>query len=263
MPIRIRQSAGIAAMVISLASGIQPAVKSPNANLPVYGYNVVHAYPHDRGAFTQGLQFADGFLYEGTGLNGRSSIRKTRLETGEVVQSRAIGSEFFGEGISVWKNELIELTWRSQVAFVYDRATFEPRRTFTYTGEGWGLTHDGTNLIMSDGTDTLRFVDPSTFAERRRIRVTSGGEPVRFLNELEYVDGEIYANVWQTNYIVRIAPDGGNVIAWVDLTAILPPEDRPGTDVMNGIAYDAARRRLFVTGKLWPKLFEITLVQKR
>jgi glutaminyl-peptide cyclotransferase len=146
---------------------------------------------------------------------------------------------------------------------VYDRTTFEPRRTFSYTGEGWGLTHDGTSLIMSDGSDALRFLDPNTFQERRRIRVTAGGAPVRDLNELEYVDGQIYANVWQTDYVARIAPDSGTVLGWIDFTGILSEADRAGTDVMNGIAYDAARHRLFVTGKLWPKLFEVSLVQKR
>jgi len=227
----------------------------------VYTYQVVRSYPHDPGAFTQGLQFVDGVLYEGTGLNGRSSIRKVRLETGEVLQRRDVGAQYFGEGITVWKNDLIELTWQSGLAFVYDRNTFQARRTFNYLGEGWGLTHDDVNLIMSDGTDRLRLLDPVTFAERRRIQVTAAGVPVRNLNELEVVKGEIFANVWQTNMIARIAADG-RVVGWIDLSGLLAPAERTGVDVLNGIAYDRASDRLFVTGKLWPKLFEIKLVRK-
>src|SRR5260221_7285995 len=164
------------------------------AKLPQYGYTVVRAYPHDRDAFTQGLEYEGGFLYEGTGLNGRSSIRKVKLETGEVLQHRDVAGVFFGEGITVLGSELFELTWQSGIALVYDRQTFAPKRQFKYTGEGWGLTHDGGTLIMSDGTDALRFLDPATFAERRRLKVTAAGMPVRELNELEYVRGEIFAN---------------------------------------------------------------------
>src|SRR5262245_23663870 len=156
-------------------------------DLPVSGYQVVHVYPHDPNAFTQGLQYVDGFLYEGTGLNGRSSVRKVKLETGEVLQKRDVPAQHFGEGITVWKSELIELTWQSQVALVYDKGSFQQRRTFNYPGEGWGLTHDGTSLIMSDGTDYLRFLDPSTFQMKHRVRVLAAGAPVRYLNELEYV----------------------------------------------------------------------------
>jgi glutamine cyclotransferase len=257
--LRMACAAGMAAMSI----GFQPAVRRPHLGAPVYGYRIVRTYPHDRTAFTQGLQYVDGFLYEGTGLNGRSSIRKVKLETGEVVQSRPVPAEYFGEGITVWKDRLIELTWRSQVALVYDRATFEPRRQFSYAGEGWGLTHDASSLVMSDGSDALRFLDPDTFAERRRVHVTAGGESVRDLNELEYVDGEIFANIWQTSYIARIAPATGLVSAWIDLSGILPAADRDDVDVMNGIAYDDAGHRLFVTGRLWPKLFEIALVPPR
>jgi len=230
-------------------------------NIPVYTYQVVRTYPHDPAAFTQGLEFVDGALYEGTGLNGRSSIRKVKLDTGEVLQRRDISSEYFGEGITLWKTDLIELTWQSGIAFVYDGATFQERRAFKYLGEGWGLTHDATNLIMSDGTDRLRLLDPATFAERRRIQVTAGGMPVRNLNELEVVKGEIFANVWQTNMIARIATDG-RVVGWLDLNGLLAPSERAGVDVLNGIAYDEAKDRLFVTGKLWPKLFEIKLIKK-
>jgi glutaminyl-peptide cyclotransferase len=235
---------------------------SSAARLPLYGYTVVRTYPHDRDAFTQGLEYAGGFLYEGTGLNGRSSIRKVKLETGEVVQHREVADVFFGEGITLLGSDLFELTWQSGIALVYDRQTFAPRRQFKYTGEGWGLTHDDSSLIMSDGTDALRFLDPATFAERRRVKVTAAGTPVRELNELEYVRGEIFANVWQTDYIARIDPKTGNVTGWIDLRNLLTERERGSTDVLNGIAYDQAGGRLFVTGKLWPKLFEITLVKR-
>jgi glutamine cyclotransferase len=227
-----------------------------------YGYTVVRTYPHDRDAFTQGLQYVDGFLYEGTGLNGRSSIRKVKLETGEVLQHREISDAYFGEGITVFGSELFELTWQSGVAFAYDRQTFAPKRQFKYTGEGWGLTHDGSSLVMSDGTDVLRFLDPATFAERRRVKVTSAGAPVRELNELEYVQGEVFANVWQTDMVARIDPKNGKVTGWIDLRGLLTERERAATDVLNGIAYDAAHERLFITGKLWPKIFEIRIVKR-
>jgi glutaminyl-peptide cyclotransferase len=233
-----------------------------SGGLPLYGYRIVKVYPHDASAFTQGLQYLDGFFYEGTGLNGRSSIRKVAPETGKVLQQRMVPGEFFGEGITVWKNDLIELTWQSHVAFVYDRATFEPKKRFTYPGEGWGLTTDGTNLVMSDGTDELRVLDPVTFTEKRRIKVTAGGAPLRNLNELEYMKGEILANIWMTEYVARVAPDTGRVTAYIDLRGLLTAAERANTDVLNGIAYDAKQDRLFVTGKLWPKLFEIKLVKK-
>lgn len=235
----------------------------PNrTNLPVFGYQIVRVYPHDPNAFTQGLQYVDGIFYEGTGLNGKSSVRKVKLETGEVLQKRDLPAQYFGEGITVWKSDLIELTWQSETGFVYDKATLQPRRSFTYVGEGWGLTHDGVNLIMSDGTDRLRLLDPSTFAERRRIWVQDGGVPVRHLNELEFVKGEIYANIWQTDYVARIGRDG-HVVGWIDLGGLLSPSERAAVDVLNGIAYDESKDRLFVTGKLWPKLFEIKIVPKR
>jgi glutamine cyclotransferase len=230
--------------------------------IQVFGYQIQHVYPHDRDAFTQGLQFVDGALYEGTGLNGHSSIRKVALETGKVLQKRDVPAEHFGEGITVWNNDIIELTWQTHVAFVYDRATFQPKKRFSYPGEGWGLTHDGTSLIMSDGSDQLRVLDPVTFAERRRIRVTAAGAPLRNLNELEVVKNEIFANVWQTDYIARIAPDSGKVLGYIDLRGLLSPAERASTDVLNGIAYDAARDRLFITGKLWPKLFELTISKR-
>src|SRR5712671_5539198 len=232
----------------------QPATPT----LPIYGYTVVRAYPHDPAAFTQGLEYVDGVLYEGTGLNGRSSIRRVRLETGAVLKKHDIPAEHFGEGITVVKSDLFELTWQSGVAFVYNRDTFALKKTFKYSGEGWGLTHDGTNLIMSDGTEFLRILDPATFAERRRLRVTGVGQPVKNLNELEYVKGEIFANVWMTDYIARIDPSSGRVNGYIDLRGLLPARDMPRDSVLNGIAYDAEKDRLFITGKLWPRLFEIT-----
>jgi glutamine cyclotransferase len=238
------------------------AQSSPGGKLPMYGYQIQRVYPHDPYAFTQGLQFNDGALYEGTGLNGRSSIRKVALDTGTVLRKRDVAEQYFGEGITVWKSEVFELTWQSGVAFVYDKTTFEPRRTLKYTGEGWGLTHDGTHLIMSDGSSELRVLDPATFAERRRIKVTAVGAPLKNLNELEYVKGEIFANIWRTDYIARIAPDTGKVTGYIDLRGLLTAAERARTDVLNGIAYDPAHDRLFVTGKLWPKLFEIKVVKK-
>jgi glutaminyl-peptide cyclotransferase len=230
--------------------------------LPLYTYTVVHAYPHDRDAFTQGLQYLDGFLYEGTGLNGRSSIRKVKLETGEVVQRRDIAERYFGEGITVWRSQLYQLTWQSGTAFTYDLATFAPRRTFGYTGEGWGLTHDADSLIMSDGTEYLRFLDPTTFRERRRVKVVAAGAPLRNLNELEYVKGEVFANVWQTDHVARIDPATGRVTGYLDLRGLLTPREKASTDVLNGIAYDEGGDRLFITGKLWPKVFEVRIVRK-
>jgi glutaminyl-peptide cyclotransferase len=258
--------AGFAAAVIIMfatrAPGFVPSAQAAPADLPMYGYEIVQVYPHDPKAFTQGLQFVDGALYEGTGQVGESSIRKVELGTGKVLQRRAVPAPHFGEGITVWKNDLIELTWQTHIAFVYDRVTFEPKKQFKYPGEGWGLTQDATSLIMSDGSDELRVLDPVTFAERRRIKVTAGGAPLRELNELEYVKGEIFANVWQTDYVVRIAPDTGKVSAFIDLRGLLTPAERRATDVLNGIAYDAEHDRLFVTGKWWPKLFEIKVVKK-
>ena len=245
--------------MVSIAATLMLASQRPPQRLPVFGYRVVRAYPHDTKAFTQGLQYVDGFLYEGTGLNGSSSIRKVKLETGEVVQQRDLARAYFGEGITVWKTDLIQLTWQSEVAFVYDKTTFVPRSTFKYKGEGWGLTHDGTNLIMSDGTDELRVLDPATFAERRRIKVTAVGTPLRNLNELEYMRGEILANLWTTDSIARVAPDTGHVTGYIDLRGLLTPDERQSVDVLNGIAYDEKNDRLFVTGKLWPKIFEIKI----
>jgi glutamine cyclotransferase len=234
------------------------------SGIPVYGYRVVHAYPHDPGAFTEGLFFRNGFLYESTGLNGHSSVRKVRLETGEVVQGSELPADVFGEGISDWGDQIIGLTWQSHVGFVLDLATFKVVRQFSYPGEGWGLTHDEHAVVMSDGTPELRFLDPATLKETHRLRVTADGQPLQQINELEWIDGEIWANIWQTDRIARIDPKTGKVTGWVDLSGLLSVKDRLSStpDVLNGIAWDAAGKRLFVTGKLWPRLFEIRLVKK-
>jgi len=248
-----------AAAGAGVASGSQSPVRDGTA-APVTGYRILHTYPHDPDAYTQGLEFVDGYLYEGTGINGRSSIRKVQLETGKVVRQRPLPRAHFGEGITVWKSRLFELTWQSNVAFTYDRESFEPRQSFHYDGEGWGLTHDSALLIMSDGTADLRFLDPDTFKEQRRVTVKDAGRPVPELNELEYVNGQIFANVWTTDRIARIEPGTGRVLGWIDLNGLIPAAQRANGDaVLNGIAYDAQRNRLFVTGKLWPKLFEITI----
>jgi glutamine cyclotransferase len=232
--------------------------------VPVYGYTVVRSYPHDPRAFTQGLILRNGFFYEGTGLNKRSSLRKVKVETGEVVQNTPLSEEYFGEGITDWKGSLVQLTWQSQIGFVYDLQSFERTKTFSYTGEGWGLTHDDTRLIMSDGTPQLRFIDPATMKETGRITVRDARGPVQNLNELEYVKGEIFANIWQTDRIARIDPKTGDVVGWIDCKGLLPAKDviAQHTDVLNGIAYDPATKRLWVTGKFWPKVIEIKLVKR-
>jgi glutamine cyclotransferase len=232
--------------------------------VPEYTFRIIHTFPHDTSAYTQGLVYHNGFLYEGTGLNGRSSLRKVRLETGEVVQSVKLAQEYFGEGITLFRNEIVQLTWKSQVAFVYSLNDFRFLRQFDYPGEGWGLTTCGNELYMSDGTDEIRVLDGSTLKEKRRIKVHDGEIAITELNELEFVQGEIFANVWQTDRIARISPRSGKVLGWIDLTGILSAIYRRESDaVLNGIAYDAAGRRLFVTGKLWPSIFEIQLVPRR
>jgi len=240
------------------------ALFAPSVPRPVENtFEVVHVFPHDRTAFTQGLEFHGGFLYESTGLNGRSFLRKVRLETGEVVQQVDLAPEFFGEGITLLHDEIYRLTWQSQVGFVYGARDFRLLRRFSYAGEGWGLTNNGREIFMSDGTAELRVIEAGTFKEKRRLKVHDGARPIEQLNELEFVEGEIYANVWQTDRIARISPATGDVVGWIDLAGLLSPvyKVEPGA-VLNGIAYDAVQKRLFVTGKLWPNLFEIRLVRK-
>jgi glutaminyl-peptide cyclotransferase len=234
--------------------------RASRSRAPVAGYRVVHVFPHDSQAFTQGLVYLDGVFYEGTGLNGRSTIRKVKIETGQVMQMQKLDSQYFGEGIAILNDTLFQLTWQSGIAFLYDRATFTRTGTFSYTGEGWGLTHDGRRLIMSDGTGTLRFIDPASHKEISRLAVRDGGRPVLNLNELEYIKGEVFANVWQTDRIARISPKTGEVSGWIDLKGLLPASEQAPDAVLNGIAYDAAGDRIFVTGKLWPKVFEIRIV---
>jgi glutamine cyclotransferase len=224
-------------------------------------YRVVHSYLHDSNAFTQGLVIVDGQMFESTGLNGRSSLRRDNLETGQVLQEKDIPQQFFGEGLTDWGNTLVQLTWKAHTAFVYDRTTFHLVRTFNYPWEGWGLTQDGRDLILSDGSSTLHFLDPTTYKDVRDLKVTAGGKPVDQLNELEYIHGQIYANIWMSTKIARISPQTGKVVAWIELAGILPQVEMGNENaVLNGIAYDKVHDRLYVTGKLWPKLFEIKVV---
>lgn len=251
-----------AALACLLASPATAPAAAPQ--VPIYGYDVVHVYPHDTHAFTEGLFYLNGYLYESTGLRGQSSIRKERLETGKVVQKLEIPDQYFGEGIVNWDDHLVQLTWQAQVGFVYDLATFRQLGQFSYQGEGWGLTQNGRWLIMSNGTPELHYLDPQTLTVAGELLVTYEGMPLRNLNELEWVKGQIYANVWETDWLVRINPDSGAVVGLIDLRGLLPrADDVPGqTDVLNGIAYDARGDRLFVTGKNWPKLFQIRLHRK-
>jgi glutaminyl-peptide cyclotransferase len=258
-------AAALAVLGTLVARGLEPVAPPPFQGGPaLYGYRVVNTYPHDSRAYTQGLVYRDGVLFESTGLNGRSTLRRVRLETGEVLQQHQLEARHFGEGLVDWNNQLIQLTWQTNVGFVYDLATFKPLRQFTYPGEGWGLTHDGKRLIMSDGQPTgeLRFLDPATLRETGRLTVRDGGRPVANLNELEFVRGELFANVYQTDRVARVDPATGLVVGWIDLSGLLTPAERRDTDVLNGIAYDAAGDRLFVTGKLWPRLFEVRLERR-
>ena len=227
-------------------------------------YRIVHTYPHDPRAYTQGLIYVDGHLYESTGLNGRSSLRMEDLATGRVLQSAPVPEQYFAEGLAAWGSTLVQLTWQSHIAFVYDRFSFRLLRTLHYDCDGWGLAADGKNLILSDGTAEIRFFDPATFREVRHIFVADHGKPIDQLNELEYIHGQIYANVWHTDRIARISPSTGHVLGWINLAGLLAPGEVSDPEaVLNGIAYDAVHDRLFVTGKLWPKLFEIKVVPEK
>ncbi|MEQ1579680.1 MAG: glutaminyl-peptide cyclotransferase [Steroidobacteraceae bacterium] len=227
------------------------------------GFEIINTYPHDPTAFTQGLVYIDGSLYESTGLNGQSSVRKVKLETGKVLQQQSVDPRHFAEGLTEWDGKLLQLTWQSGIGFIYDRATLRLKGTFNYSGEGWGLTHDGSRLILSDGSANLRFLNPDSFREIGRVVVRDHGTPVQDLNELEFIKGEVYANVWHTNKIARISPATGEVLGWIDLTGLIAQRLLPHSEaVLNGIAYDSAHDRLFVTGKLWPRLFEIRLGPK-
>lgn len=261
---------GAALAVVFAVCSRQPAQGRPavetQGGIALYGYRVVNSYPHDSRAFTQGLVYRQGFLYESTGRYGESSLRKVKLETGQVVQQQAVESRYFAEGLTDWGHQLIQLTWTTKIGLVYDLSTFHLSRTFAYTGEGWGLTNDGKHLILSDGQPEgqLRFLDPVTFRETGRVTVRDASGPVARLNELEFVRGEVFANVWYTDRICRIDPATGRVTGWIDLTGLLPAAMKPGSDaVLNGIAYDAVGDRLFVTGKNWPRLFEIKLERRQ
>lgn len=258
------KSMGRLILLLASLAWLHGCAKSPaQESTPEFGIRVTRIYPHDRSAFTQGLEYHDGVLYESTGLEGRSGIRRVDLETGRVLDLKPLVEPMFGEGITLLNGEIFQLTWQHQTGFVYRQSDFARIRRFQYPGEGWGLANDGQHIYMSDGTDAIRVWDPQTLTEVRRIQVHDGDRHVRLLNELEWVDGEIFANVWQTNRIVRISPTDGKVTGWVDLDGLLTAEDQAEpVDVLNGIAYDPPNGRLFVTGKLWPKLFEIALVKR-
>lgn len=269
--IRKVQSTAIALLLAIHASCLSPsddgaesAALQPQqpAEILTYSYRVIHSFPHDPKAYTQGLLYDNGFLYESTGQYGQSSLRKVELETGAVVQLHQLDDRFFAEGLALFGNRLLQLTWRANKGFAYRLDSFEPLAEFAYPTEGWGLTYDGELLVMSDGSATLYFRDPFTFAEVSRVAVVAQGRPVSQLNELEWVAGEVFANIWQTDTIARIDPATGQVAGWIDLTGLLSDADRRGSnaEVLNGIAYDPEGERLFVTGKRWPKLYQIELV---
>jgi glutaminyl-peptide cyclotransferase len=226
--------------------------------VPTYTYRIINTYPHDAEAFTQGLAFEGGYLYEGTGIKGASTLRKVKLETGVVIKALRLTNNLFGEGISIYHNRIIQLTWRSQIGFVYDKDSFRVLQKFRYPTEGWGITHDGKRLIMSDGTATLYFLHPETFKRIGHVTVRDAQDPVSMLNELEYIRDEIYANVWQTTLIARISPQSGKVTGWIDVEGLCRWNGE-----LNGIAYDADKDRLLVTGKLWPVIYEIKLLEKK
>ena len=237
-----------------------PTMSIVSDAVPRYTFRVINEFPHDRQAFTQGLVFENGILYEGTGLRGQSTLRRVDLVSGEVGKMLNLKAAFFGEGVAIYQDKIIQLTWTSNRGFVYDKETFTQQDEFSYPTQGWGVTHDGTRLIMTDGTANLYFLNPLTFERLGQVEVRDENGPVVYLNELEYIQGRLFANVWQSDRIAVINPDDGRVTNWIDLTGLLSPQDRGGADVLNGIAFDAETSRLFVTGKRWPKLFEIELV---
>jgi glutamine cyclotransferase len=249
----MKKMSGIILIAILLLWGSHARAET----VPIYTYKVLNAYPHDEKAFTQGLVFEGGYLYEGTGLYGSSTLRKVNLETGGILQIHRLSKQCFGEGITIYKNRIIQLTWQSRMGFVYDKRSFRVLRKFRYPTEGWGITYDGKRLIMSDGTATLYFLDPETFKQIGQVTVLDAKDPVNGLNELEYIQGEIYANVWKKNLIVRISPKTGIVVGWIDLGGLCK-----WNGVLNGIAYDREHDRLFVTGKLWPYIYEIKLIEE-
>ncbi len=249
------------ALLLAVGLAIFALYGGSSAGPRIWSYEIVNTFAHDPNAFTQGLVFEDGVLYEGTGLNGHSELRKVELETGDVLQSYKLADKYFGEGMTILGERIYQLTYRSKTGFVYDKETFELLKEFTYPTEGWGLTHDGEDLIMSDGTPMLYFLDPNSLERIHKVMVLEGEKQVWGLNELEYVEGQIFANVWPQDRIVRIDPGTGQVAGWIDCAGLIKPEERGAQmDVFNGIAYDPNDSRLFVTGKCWPKLFEIKLI---
>lgn len=250
--------------VIVCAIGVAVWASGRTAIPAGFDYRIVKSYPHDRAAYCQGLVYEDGVLYEGTGRYGESTLRQVDLATGQVQRQVALDRAIFGEGITVWNNSIVQLSWKENVAFIYDKRTFAQTGKFRYTGEGWGITHDHRYWIVSDGSPTLRFFDPQTYQVVRRVTVRDGERRVRYLNELEYVQGEIWANVWYQDYLVRISPQTGNVLGYLDLSRLWPISERPDREaVLNGIAFDPTTGHLLVTGKNWPQLFELELIPRR
>lgn len=251
---------GLVFLLFFIQSGQGYADQSP---VPIWQYEIIAIFPHDPEAFTQGLVWQDGFLYEGTGLYGKSSLRRVDLETGQVKKQHNLSEDFFGEGITIFEKRIYQLTWKSKTGFIYEQENFQLVKTFSYSHEGWGITHDEKNLIISDGTSVLHFVDPLTMKEIKRIEIHKNGVPVNRINELEYIKGKIFANIWLTDWIVVIEPQSGKITAWLDLSGILDSlEIIQETNVLNGIAYDSEKDCLFVTGKLWPVLFKIKIYQR-
>jgi glutamine cyclotransferase len=252
----------LSALALLVSVAVSSAVAA--AATPVYGYTVVAKYPHSTNNFTEGFFYKDGLFFEGTGMEGRSGMQIYKPETGEVVQRYVMPSQYFGEGIIDVGSNIYQWTWQTHMGLVLDRMTLKPVRTFSYTGEGWGMTRDGNSIITSDGSSTIRFRDQKTFAETRHITVTDNGKPIDQVNELEYIKGEIWANIWHQYRIARISPKDGKVLGWVDITDLLPKNQmKDDESVPNGIAYDAAKDRIFVTGKQWPTIFEIKVGPKK
>lgn len=248
---------------VSTTVGFTTPLTTENPELaPQYSYRVINSFPHDPAAFTQGLVIDEGYLYESTGKNGKSSLRKVELTSGKILNQYNLPDEYFGEGMTIFQEKIIQLTWKSKTGFVYSREDFTPLQQFSYSTEGWGMTHDNSRLIMSDGTANLFFLNPDTFELTGSILIQDGDTPVTRLNELEYINGKIFANIWLTDKIAIIDPQKGKVVSWIDLTGILQVEPGVKMDVLNGIAYDEIQNRLFITGKFWPTLFEIELVPR-
>ena len=254
----------VVAGVTMLACAPTPkeAIEAQRRPAPVQSYKVIATFPHDTTSFTQGLVFAsDGQMYESTGLQGESTLRRVDIKTGQTLQRIDVPSQYFAEGLAMVGDELLQLTWQHKLGFVYDRHTFKQKRTFSYKTEGWGIAYDDAGgLVMSDGSDTLTFLDPKSLAPAKTLRVMDAGRAIQNLNELEWIEGEIWANVWMTDRIARISPNTGQVNAWIDLSTLFPRSQRmPPADELNGIAYDRATRRIYITGKKWPRLYQITV----